>query len=204
MVTLRWYHTATGYLVLAIARRVARKKVAGLTSPARARTAVSTPAKGLGSRLVSNTTHAGGAMAGWFQANGSGTAAALAPYAIAAARDPEVQLSLGRAATAGKGAYERVSSLNPRDALHAAAYDSKLHDRLGESVKELDSAINAIGLKPRKRKSVFKRLLMLVGLITVVGGVVLCLKHFLGGDDDEFVPEIDSTSAEPTGADIPA
>lgn len=146
-------------------------------------------------------------MVGWFQANGGRTAAGigtLAPYAIAAARDPEVQLSLGRAATAGRDAFDRVSVLNPRDALHAVAYDSRVHNRLGEAARELDSAIDAIGFKARPRKSPVKKILMLIGLVTVVCGVVVCLKHFLGGNEEDFVPQVEPAPSEPEGADTTA
>lgn len=146
-------------------------------------------------------------MGSWIQTNGGRTAAgigALAPYAIAAARDPEVQLGLGRAASAGRDAMDRVSDLSPRDALHAVAYDSKIQSRLGEAVRELDAAIDAVGFKARKRRSPVKKILMLIGLATVVVGAVVCVKYFLGGGDDEFVPEVDVTPAEPEGADTTA
>lgn len=203
--TLRWHKALKGYVTYLILRRVVRRKMA--LASARARGAAEAPKRSLGGRLISNTTHAGGAMAGWFQTNGGRTAVGigtLAPYALAAARDPEVQLSLGRAATASRDAFDRVSALNPRDALHAVAYDSRIHDRLGESARELDAAIDAIGLKARKRRSVFKRALMIIGLVTVVAGVAMCLKHFLGGGGDEFVPEVDAAPAEPEGADAAA
>jgi hypothetical protein len=202
---LRRHHALTGYIVLLIARKVVRRKLA--QTPSRARGATEATSRGLVGRALSNTTQAGGAMGSWFMTNGGRAGvgmSVLAPYALAAARDPEVQLSLGRAATAGRDAFDRVSVLTPRDALHAVAYDSKVQSRLGEAARELDAAIDSIGFKARPRKSPVKKILMLIGLATVVCGVVVGLKHFLGGGEDEFIPEVDAAPAEAEGADTTA
>jgi hypothetical protein len=190
-----------GYGVYLLARRIVARKLTAAPEEAKERTV--SPVALAGRRALIETTRAGGAMTGFFQANGGRAAAGigtLSPYVISALRDPEVQLSLGRAATAGRSAFDRVTTQAPREALHAVAYDSKVHDALGESARQLDAAVDAIGIKVRKRRSLTKRFLMLVGFVALVAGAAIAVKHFLGGGEDEFAPEVDAAPVDQSEA----
>lgn len=96
------------------------------------------------------------------------------PYLIAAARDPEFQLGLGRAAAAGRGAVDALRGETPRAALHLLATDSKLQSRIGSALQELDEALDRVGLEARPKRRRGRKLVLLLGVVlAAVGGAML-------------------------------
>ena len=120
-----------------------------------------------------------------------GGALASRPYVIAAIRDPEFQLGLGRAAAAGRGALDQLRSENPRDALHLLATDEGIQRRLGTALHEVDDALERVGVQAAKKRKRRGRALLIVGVIlAAVAGVVLAKRMRAGEDEIEFEAEI--------------
>ena len=115
--------------------------------------------------------------------------AAGAPYVLAAVRDPEFQVGLGRAAAAGRGALDTLRGESPRNALHLLATDEKLQSRLGRALQEVDDALERVGIEAEVKRRRRGKLLLLVGaLIAAAVGVALATRMVGGEPAPEPLP----------------
>ena len=164
-----------GYLVFRVARKIVRKRLAGAPGAALDR---GRRAKGRARRVTSRPAEVG---MGLFQNGakekaGAGVAAG-APYVVAAVRDPEFQVGLGRAAAAGRGALETLRGESPRNALHLLATDERLQSKLGRALQEVDDALERVGLEAEVKRRRRGKLLLLVGAIVAAAvGVALATR----------------------------
>ena len=112
---------------------------------------------------------------------GAGVAAG-APYVVAAVRDPEFQVGLGRAAAAGRGALESLRGESPRNALHLLATDQKLQSKLGLALKEVDDALERVGLEAEVKRRRRGKLLLIVGAIVAAAVGVALATRLVGAE----------------------
>lgn len=120
---------------------------------------------------------------------------AVRPLVLAAARDPELQLSVSRAALAGRSAIDSLRGQSPRDALRLLANDGSLQSRIGEVLQEADSAIDrlVVAAQPRRRK---RRTLMWIA----IGGLAALAGVMLAKRMRQTEPEIVEVFTEPEPA----